>query len=60
MKPKQNKFMSHDIQNDLIQTMVNQITRDITAIRNNFYSIICDEVHRHIEQKTVIVLHTLG
>ena len=43
MKRKQNKFMSHDIQNEIIQIMVNQITRDITANRNNFYSIICDE-----------------
>ena len=43
MKRKQNKFMSHDIQNEIIQTMANQINRDITAnIRNNFYS-ICDE-----------------
>ena len=43
MKRKQNKFMSHDIQNEIIQIMVNQITRDITANRNNFFSIICDE-----------------
>ena len=44
MKRKQNKFMSHDIQNEIIQTMANQITRNITAnIRNNLYSIICDE-----------------
>ena len=37
--------MSHDIQNEIIQTITsNQITCDITAnIRNNFYSIICDE-----------------
>ena len=44
MKRKQNKFISQDVQNEIIQTMANQITRDITAnIRNNFYSIICDE-----------------
>ena len=44
MKRKQNKFISHDVQNEIIQSMANQITRDITAnIRNNFYSIICDE-----------------
>ena len=44
MKRKKNKFMSHDIQNEITQTMANQITRDITTnIRNNFYSIICDE-----------------
>ena len=44
MKRKQNKFMSHDIKNEIIQTMANQITRDITAnIRNNFYSTKCDE-----------------
>ena len=44
MKRKQNKFISQDVQNEIIQTMANQITRDITAnIRSNFYSIICDE-----------------
>ena len=44
MKRKQNKFMSHDNQNEIIQIMANQITRDITAnIGNNLYSIICDE-----------------
>ena len=44
MKRKQNKFMSHDIQNKIIETIANQITRDIIAnIRNNIYSIICDE-----------------
>ena len=31
MKRKQNKFMSHHIQNEIIRTMVNQITRDKTA-----------------------------
>ena len=36
--------MSHDIQNKIIETIANQITRDIIAnIRNNIYSIICDE-----------------
>ena len=44
MKRKQNKFMIHNIQNKIIQTMANQLTRDITAnIRDNFYSIIWDE-----------------
>ena len=44
IKQKQNKFMRHDIQNEIIQNMANQITRDITGnIRNKFYSIICDE-----------------
>ena len=44
MNRKQNKLMSHDIQDEIIQTMTNQIIRDITAnIRNNLYSIICDE-----------------
>ena len=44
IKRKQNKLMSHDIQNEIFQIMANQITRDITAnIWNNFYSIICDE-----------------
>ena len=51
MKRKQNKFMSHDIHNEIIQTMANQITRDITGnIWNNFYSIICDE-YRDISNK---------
>ena len=36
--------MSNDIQNEIIQTMANRITRDITAnIQNNFHSIICDK-----------------
>ena len=44
MKRKQNKFISHDVQDEITQSMANQITRDITAnIRNSFYSIICDE-----------------
>ena len=51
MKRKQNKFMSHDIQNEIIQTMENQMTRYITAnIWNNFYSIICAE-YRDISKK---------
>ena len=37
MKPKQNKFMSHDTQNEIIQILANQITRYITAnIPNNY------------------------
>ena len=32
MKRKQNKFMSHDIQKEIVQTMANQITRDITEL----------------------------
>ena len=60
MKQKQNKFMSHNIQKEIIQTMANQITRDITAnIRYNFYSTICDK-YTDISNKEVIVLHTLG
>ena len=56
--------MTRNIQNEIIQTMANQITRDIRAnIRNNLYSIICNEYtdvsNKEIEQ-TVIVLHTLG
>ena len=44
MKRKQSKFMSYDVQNNIIQTMANAITCDVTAkIRNNFYSIICDK-----------------
>ena len=31
MKWKQNRFMSPNIQNEIIQIMANQITRDITA-----------------------------
>ena len=31
MKRKQNKFISHDVQNEIIQSMANQITRDIIA-----------------------------
>ena len=51
MKQKQNKFMSHDIQNKIIQTMTNQITSDIaTNIGNNFYSIISDK-YREISNK---------
>ena len=58
MKRKQNKFMNYDIQNKIIEIMANQITRDITAnIRNDFYSIICDE---YPEQRPVIILHTLS
>ena len=42
MKRKQNKFIKHDIQNKIIQTMANQIIGDVTVnIQNNFYSIIC-------------------
>ena len=42
MKRKQSKFMGHNIQ--IVQTMANQITQDITAtIWNNFYLIKCDE-----------------
>ena len=41
---EQQKFISRNIQNEIIQIMANQITGDITAnIRNNFYSIRCDE-----------------
>ena len=37
MKPKQNKFMIHDTQNEIIQILANQITRYITAnIPNNY------------------------
>ena len=44
MKRKQNEFMSHDIQNEIIQTMANQKIRDIIAnIRKNFYSIMWEE-----------------
>ena len=44
MKRKQNKFIKHDIQNKIIQTMANQIIVDVTVnIQNNFSSIICDE-----------------
>ena len=36
--------MSHNIQNEIIQTMANQITLDTTAnIRNNLYSVICNK-----------------
>ena len=52
--------MIHDIQNEVIHTMVNQITREITAnIWNNSYSIICNE-YTDIEQRTVIILHKLS
>ena len=44
MKRKQNKFISQDIHNEIIQIIANQITCDIAAnIRNNFYSIMYDE-----------------
>ena len=59
MKRKQNKFMSHDFQNEIIQIIAYQITREITAnIRKNFYSIICDK-YTDIS-RTVIVLHMFG
>ena len=62
MEQKQNKFTSHNIQNEIIQIMAKQITRDITAnIKNNFCSTICGEyTDICIEQRTAIILHTLG
>ena len=51
--------MSHDFQNEIIQIIAYQITREITAnIRKNFYSIICDK-YTDIS-RTVIVLHMFG
>ena len=50
MKRKQNKFVSHDIQNEIIQTMENQMEQ---LLFNNTW-----RVQRHIQKRTVIVLHT--
>lgn len=37
-------YLSHDIQNEILQIMSNTILRDLAKdIRPNFYSIICDE-----------------
>ena len=43
MKQNQNKFMVYDIQNEIIQVMANQITRDITTNICNNYPIVCDD-----------------
>ena len=44
IKRKKNKFTSHDIQNEILVIMSNQITRKLSeSLQNNFYSIICDE-----------------
>ena len=50
IKRKQNKFVRLDIQNEIIQTMENQMEQ---LLFNNTW-----RVQRYIEKRTVIVLHT--
>ena len=56
MKKKNDKYMSHEIQNEIITIMAHQLLRDIVKdIGSNFFSIIVDE-HTDIgnkEQSTI-------
>jgi len=44
LSSKGDKYTSHDIQNELIGIMANQVVRDLVGeIKNNYFSLICDE-----------------
>ena len=44
LERKEDTYTSHDIQNEIIATMANDVIRDLVLkIRGGFFSIICDE-----------------
>ena len=44
LERKEDRYTSHDIQNEIIAIMVNHVIRDLVSeIRGGFFSIICDE-----------------
>ena len=44
LERKEDRYTSHDIQNEIIAIMANHVIRDlISEIRGGFFSIICDE-----------------
>lgn len=44
LERKEDRYTSHDIQNEIIAIMANHVIRDLVSeIRGGFFSIICDE-----------------
>ena len=44
LERKEDRYTSHDIQNEIIAIMANHVTRDLVSeISSGFFSIICDE-----------------
>ena len=44
LERKENRYTSHDIQNEIIAIMANHVTRDLVSeISSGFFSIICDK-----------------
>jgi len=44
LERKEDRYTSHDIQNEIIAIMANHVTRDLLSeISSGFFSIICDE-----------------
>ena len=44
LERKEDRYISHDIQNEIIAIMANHVIRDLVSeIRGDFFSIICDE-----------------
>ena len=44
LEKKTNKYISHDIQNELLEVMALSVLRNISrSIKFTFYSIMCDE-----------------
>ena len=44
LERKEDRYTSHDIQNEIIAIMVNHVIRDLVSeIRGGFFSVICDE-----------------
>ena len=44
LERKEDRYTSHDIQNEIISIMANHVIRDLVSeIRGGFFSIICDE-----------------
>ena len=56
LERKEDRYTSHDIQNEIIAIMANHVIRDLVSeIRGAFFSIICDE-HTDISNKEQLTI----
>ena len=56
LKRKEDRYTSHDIQNEIITIMANHVIHDLVSeIRGGFFSIICDE-HTDISNKEQLII----